>query len=85
MLKIRSKFVLKKIFENTQQKKYLQLLKFNKLLQNKINISIVDYKEYNQIEIELRPSHKNFSKFININEKDKPYIHIFKNNNKKRI
>ena len=86
MLKIRSKIILKSILQNTQQKKYMQLLKYNKILQKKLNISIIDYKEYNQIEVELRVNkmRESFSRFINLNEKDKPHIHIFISNNKKK-
>ena len=85
MLKIRSKIILKSILQNTQQKKYMQLLKYNKILQKKLNISIIDYKEYNQIEVELRVNKMwTFRRFINLIEKDKPHIHIFISNNKKK-
>ena len=84
MLKIRSKYILKKIFQNIKQNKYLQLIKYYKKIQNKLDKSLEDYKEYNQIEIDLIPKSDNYSniKFININDNEKQYIHIFFSNNK---
>ena len=38
MLKIRSKYILKQIFQNIKQNKYLELIKYNKKIQiNQIN------------------------------------------------
>ena len=61
MLKIRSKYIIKQIFENIIEKKNMQLVKYNKKLQNIINLSLKSYKMYNQTEIELIPvlSYKN--------------------------
>jgi len=61
MLKIRSKYIIKQIFENIIDKKNIQLVKYNKKLQNIINLSLKSYKMYNQTEIELIPvlSYKN--------------------------
>ena len=80
MLKIKSKFVLKRIFQNIKENKFLDMIRYNKRFQNKFNISIQNYREYNQIEIELKQiihSDKN-SKFINIDIMNEPYIHINK-------
>ena len=85
MLKIKSKYILKKIFQNIKQNKYLQLIKYNKKIQYKLDKSIEDYKEYNQIEIELRPKleYKDKSKFINKNDYDRFNIHIYINDDRK--
>ena len=80
MLKIKSKFVLKRIFQNIKENKFLDMIRYNKIFQKKFNISIQNYREYNQIEIELKQiihSDKN-SKFINIDIMNEPYIHINK-------
>ena len=63
--------------------KYLELIKYNKKIQNKLDISLEDYKEYNQIEIDLRPISNYGSNdiFINVSDNEKQYIHIFLNNN----
>ena len=83
MLKIRSNYIKKKIFKNISEKKCLQLLKFNKNIQNILHMSIKDYKLYNQIEIELIPRINSNDEdiFINISKKDKPFIHIYINDN----
>ena len=86
MLKIRSKYIIKRIFDNLMIKKSLLIMKINKKLQNKIDYSIKDYIEYNQIEIDLKliPDYSIERKIININNKDIPYVHIYYNNNKKK-
>ena len=85
MTKIKSKYILKKIFENISQKKYLQTIKFNKKLRNKLEINLKDYKIYNQIEIELKATDSIIcrNKVINIDNKDKSYFHIYINDKKR--
>jgi len=85
MMKIKCKYILKQIFQNIKQNKYLQIIKYNKKIQNKLDKSLEDYKEYNQIEIDLNPisDYCCNNKFINLNDNEKQYIHIFFNNNKK--
>ena len=54
--KIRNRCLLTRLFfKLLQEKKYLSLLKYNKDLQNKLKLSIDDYKNYNQIIIEVIP------------------------------
>ena len=77
MEKIRSQFILKKIFKNLCRKKYLQIIKYNKKIQKKGDISLIEYKEYNQIEIILKYDLSLKEKYINIIENNKPYIHIY--------
>ena len=85
MTKIKSKYILKKIFENISQKKYLQTIKFNKKLRKKLEINLKDYKIYNQIEIELKATDSIIcrNKVINIDNKDKSYFHIYINDKKR--
>ena len=84
--KIKSDYFLRKIYNNMTKKKKLEIVKYNKKIQNLINLSVKDYKEYCQIEIELIPNKgKDGIKFININENDELYYHIYFNDNKEEI
>ena len=49
--KIKSKYILSKIYDNMTIKKKLKIVKYNKRIQNRINLSVKDYKEYCEIEI----------------------------------
>ena len=46
---IKSKLLLNKIFVNIRKKKMLKLLKLNKSLLSKLNITIKDFQEYKQL------------------------------------
>ena len=46
---IKSNFVLKIIFENIGKNVYLHLLKYNRQLQSKLDLSINTYKEYYEL------------------------------------
>ena len=86
---INSKYILSKIYDNMPKKKKLEIVKYNKRIQNRINLSVKNYKEYSEtftpIEIEIIPTKGKYGIFININENDKLYYHIYFNNNKKEI
>ena len=82
MLEIKSKIILKKIFKNIENKIWLKTIKYNKNLQNKLDISIEDYKKYNQIEFEIEPNNKFDKIFINCKVEFDPFIHISIDNNK---
>ena len=72
-----------------KRNKYLSLIKYNKKIQTRLNISFINYKEYSQlfdpIEIELIPAKNIYSTFININEEEKPYYHIYFNDSKEEV
>ena len=59
-----------------------------KSLENRINLSVKNYKEYSKtftpIEIEIIPRKKKYGKFINMNENE-IYYHIYFNDNKEEI
>ena len=82
---VKSKYILSKIFKNMNKNKSLEIVKYNKKIQNRLNLSIQDYKEYSEIEIEVIPTNKRYGKFININENEKSFYHIFFNDNKEEI
>ena len=86
---IKCKYILSKIFKIVNIKKSFEIVKYNKKMQNKLNLSIKDYKEFlvkfSTIEIEIVPAKKIYSKFINICENEKLYYHIYINDNREEI
>ena len=82
---IKSRYILSKIYDNMTIKKKLEIVKHNKKIQNRINLSVNDYKEYCEIEIEIIPIGGGFGKFINIDENDKLFYHIYFNDNEEEI
>ena len=86
---IKSNYILSKIYKNISKKKSLEIVKYNKKVQNRLKLSIQSYKEYFEtltpIELEIIPYKKQYGKFININENEKSYYHIYFNNNEKEM
>ena len=87
--KLRSDYFLKILFNILLKKKSFDVIKYNKNIKDRINISIKDYKEYSKIyssiEIEIKPVNNEYDKFININNESEMYYHIYFNNNKEEI
>ena len=83
---IKSKLIFRKIFCNILEKKLLNIIRFNKNFQNKLNKNIIDYKKiYLKIEIEIIPHKYSYGKFINIDKDNRQYYHIYFNDKKKEI
>ena len=86
---IKSKYILKKIFNNLEEKKLFEMIKINKNIQERLDININSYKEYSEkyssIEVEIKPIKNDCGIFINIKEEDEIYYHIYFNNNKEEI
>ena len=87
---IKSKYIITKIFDNLQKKKFLKIIKYNKQIKNRLNLSDNDYKEFSKlfssIEIELIPIENKYYKFINIlHEEEERYYHIYFNDSKEEI
>ena len=84
---IKSRYILSKIIDNMPKKIKLEIVRYNKKIQNILNLSVNDYKEYYEgIEIEIIPVKGEYGKFIHIdNENDKLYYHIYFNDNKEEI
>ena len=80
---IKSKYILKIIFNNLQRNKYLKIIKYNKKTQNRLDVTFHDYAKYSEeIEIEIIPKKDGFGNFINIqNKDDEACYHIYFNNN----
>ena len=94
IFKIKSKYILQKIFNNLNLKQKLKLIKYNKCIQNKIGININDYKNNSKIIIEIIPSKytKPFledeievNTFVNIDEGYESYFHIYFNDNNNEV
>ena len=73
-----------KIFDHMAKKKALEIIKWNKKIQQRLNLDIKNYKDYSQryssIEIELKLADNQYGKFINISHEYKDYYHIYFNN-----
>ena len=87
LINIKSKYIILKIVDYLPKKKFLEIIKLNKKIQNKLNMNINDYKKYSEnfssIELEIIPIKKKFDKFIN-NKNNESYYHIFFNDNDKK-
>ena len=85
MNSIKSKFILQKIFYNLLYNKKLNIMKYNKNMQKRMELTLKDYKEYSSIEIYIKPVINKYGNFINIKKGDEKYYHIYFNNNEKEI
>ena len=85
--KIRSKYIVMKIFEHLNQTRLLNIIHYNKKYQKLMNINLKFYKnEYLKIEIEIIPKENTFGQFINISKKNiRQNYHICFNDNEKEI
>ena len=85
---VKSHYIIQLIFEYMTERKYLEAIKYNKRIQKRIDININHYKVYfetkTSIELDIIPMKGEYGKFININEEDKKYFHIYFNDNKKK-
>ena len=85
---IKSVFILKKLYDIIETKK-LSIVKYNKNIQNRINVNIKNYKEYleiySTIEIEIILIKNKYDDFININENEKLYYHTYINDSEVEI
>ena len=71
LLKIKSRFIINKILSNLRDISQLNLIKYSKNLQRRLDIDYI--KKYKTIEIVIIPNER-FSKFINIEEKNNNYF-----------
>ena len=87
--RLKSDYFLQKLYDIMPKKKKLEIVKYNKKVQNRLNLGAKDYKEYSEtftpIEIEIIPKKGEYGRFINIDENDKLYYHIYFNDNKEEI
>ena len=87
--KLRNDYFLRKTYNNLQKKKSLEIVKYNNNNKKRLNLNIYDYKNfcetYSSIEIEIIPKNYYYDYFINIDDKDKIYYHIYFNDNKEEV
>ena len=85
--KIRSKYIIMKIFDNLNESKLLNIIHYNKIYQKMMKIKLKDYKnEFSKIEIEIIPEKNIYGNFVNItNNIIKEHVHIYFNDNKEEI
>ena len=89
--KLKSDYFLRKIFDYMKKNKSLEIMKRNKHIQKRLNLSIKDYKEYynqlyfSNIEVELKLNDNEYGRFINIPDEVKEYFHIYFDNSKEEI
>ena len=85
---VKSHYIIQKFFEYIPERKSLETIRYNKSIQKWINININHYKAYSEtktsIELDIIPMKGEYGEFININEEDKKYFHIYFNDNKKK-
>ena len=86
---IKSNFIFKRTIDFIKKKKFLEIMKYNKKLKKRLNLTINDYKEfsklYSSIELELTIDDNKYGYFINIPDKEIDYYHIYLNNSKEEI
>ena len=85
---IKSKYIFKRLFKYIHERIYLKLLKYNKKLQNKLGLTLDNYKYFGQIEIEIIPINKlyEFGNNIFINRlENKSFYHIYFDDQKYEI
>ena len=52
---LKANFFLQKTFALLEMNKFLKIIKYNKKIQERLNLSIKNYKDYGQIKIEIIP------------------------------
>ena len=87
---LKSDYFIQKFFGYMTERKSLEIIRYNKSIQKRIDININHYRacseKYSSIELDIipmKPMKDNDGKFINIDEEDKKYFHIYFNDNKK--
>ena len=77
---LKSHYILEIILNYITKKKSLEIIKYNKKIQQRLNINIKDYKNYSEmyssIEIDIIPITDKYRKFINVSEQDKKQFFI---------
>ena len=85
---LKSNYFLKILLDNLPKNKSFKIIKYNKKFQNRLNLSIKDYKEYSEhspIELELIPIKNELGIFINIPDKEEEFFHIYFDDRKEEI
>ena len=80
---LKSVYILKRIVNNLLKGKWLEIIKYNKTTQKRLNLNIDDYidfcHKFTHIEVEITPMKNKFGKFINMAQEEEKYFHIYFN------
>ena len=83
---VKNKYIMKEIFSNIKIKKLLNIIKYNRIIKDKLDIDINDYEEFLKINLELIPklniNNNSKNTFINIPVGEESYYHIYFNDEK---
>ena len=86
---IKSDYFLEKTFELLKKNGKLKIIKYNKKIQKRLNLSINDYKDYtelySEIEIEICLIEERNGKFITYKGENESFYHIYFDDNKEEI
>ena len=86
---IKSNFIMRKIINNLNKIKLLEIIRYNQKFQKFFNITINDYnyysKLYSSVEVELKVVDNKYDEFINILKLFKILLYICKKNWKIRL
>ena len=83
---IKSKNILKEIFYYLKENKLLNIIRYNKFIQSRIDKKVNYYKyHYEKIELELFPIKNKHGKFINMRKKQAIHFHFYFNDNNNEI
>ena len=76
---VKSHYILKILFQNLHIYKYLNIIRYNNALKNRLNKTIKDYTDNAKIEIEIFLYKNELNKYINniINQLNKDYYHCY--------
>ena len=83
--KIRSKYILSKPFEYISTKRFLNIIKYNKVLKKIFNFSFKSYFQIKIVIITTGAIYRENRPFININKNDENFFHIYFNGAKEEI
>ena len=85
---IKSKFILHKILNYLLKRKLYKIIKYNKKIQQRLDLNINDYIEYSElystVEIEIIPEKSKCGRFIHLVYNKDIYHHIYYNDNKEK-
>ena len=84
-LDLKGTHILKLIFDNLKRNKGLKIVKYNKKIQQSLDLSINDYIDYSNnlsVEVMIIPKKNEYGEFINIPKEQEPYFHIYFNGTK---
>ena len=85
---VKSHYILEIIFNNLNEMKLLNIIRYNKNIKNKLNKNINDYKNFLKIEIEVEvdvEKNKDHEKFININGANYNLFEFYNSDTKEKI